>query len=125
GQAPSMEVGADERARDRRRALQHPTDETDQRSKDARAQRRGVFAEETVTAREEDDHHDRDQQRERPLIEARQQQCPDRGADRRRHEERRDAEKQVALAVALDQEQRVRGEDGVDNEPYGDRWAEP
>src|SRR5258705_10721879 len=78
-----MEVGADEGARDRRRALQHTADETDDRSEDPRAQRGRVVSEEAVAPREEDHDHERDEDRERALIEVREQQRPDRGAARR------------------------------------------
>src|SRR5439155_208918 len=105
-------------------ALRIAADETDQRSEDARTQRRGVVAEETLSAREKDHDHEGDQQRERALIEPGEQESSDRRADRRRDEKLTDPTKQVALAKALDQEKGVRGEDRDGDDRNGESRAE-
>lgn len=108
-----------QRAGDRGRALEHAADEADQRAEDARAQRGGIVAQQPVAAQDEDHDQRGDEDGEGALVELREQQRADGRPDDGCPDERGDTAKQMPAAESLEQQERVRHEDGDRHDRHG------
>ena len=118
-----MEERADDRARDGRRPLHHPAGEAHDRSEQP-CPPRARLTDDPLASDEEDHHHRGDQDRERALIQAGEQQRAEGGPGGVRDDERHERPKESEDAPALQDEERVRHEDRDGDDDHRLPWPE-